>query len=282
MRNKELSKVKNRVFNIIEIGTRIDVPSYLFDIFIVAMILINLTVTLLATFDELAGFRGLFETIEFVTAVIFIIEYCLRLWTADQKYTELSSGKAACRFAVSFYGIIDLLTFLPYFVPVVFPTGIVAFRILRVFRIFRLFRVNAQYDAFNVITTVLYEKRNQLISSICLILIMMTASSLAMYSLEHDAQPDAFSNAFSGIWWSVSAMLTVGYGDIYPITVAGKMLAIVTAFLGVAMVAIPTGIISAGFVEQYTKIKSGPDQAESDSDCRNCPWRKAYMEEHNL
>ena len=81
----------------------------------------------------------------------------------------------------------------------------------------------------------------------------MLASSLGIYSAEHEAQPEAFRNAFSGVWWSVSTLLTVGYGDIYPITVIGKIMAIIIAFLGVGVVAIPTGIISAGFVEQYTK-----------------------------
>ena len=84
----------------------------------------------------------------------------------------------------------------------------------------------------------------------------MLASSLCMYSVEHDAQPDVFRNAFSGIWWSMSTLLTVGYGDIYPITTLGKVMAICIAYLGVGAVAIPTGIISAGFVEQYQR-KSG-------------------------
>ncbi len=128
---------------------------------------------------------------------------------------------------------------------------------LRVVRILHLFRINSQYDAFNVITEVLKDKSNALISSIFLILILMLASSLCMYGLEHDAQPENFSNAFSGIWWSVATLLTVGYGDIYPITIGGRIMAIVIAFLGVGMVAIPTGIISAGFVEYYTKIKVG-------------------------
>ena len=87
-----------------------------------------------------------------------------------------------------------------------------------------------------------------------MVLILMVASSLCMYSLEHEAQPDKFKNAFSGIWWSTSTLLTIGYGDIYPVTVGGKIMAIVISFLGVGMVAIPTGIISAGFVESYTKI----------------------------
>jgi voltage-gated potassium channel len=76
-----------------------------------------------------------------------------------------------------------------------------------------------------------------------------------MYSAEHQAQPEVFNNAFSGIWWSISTILTVGYGDIYPITILGRIIAIIIAILGVGAVAIPTGIISAGFVEQYTEIQ---------------------------
>ena len=123
-------------------------------------------------------------------------------------------------------------------------------------RIFHLFRLNARYDSFNVITTVLYEKRNQIISSVFIVVILMLASSLCMYSVEHDAQPEVFRNAFSGVWWSMSTLLTVGYGDIYPITTLGRLMAICIAYLGVGVVAIPTGIISAGFVEQYQRQSS--------------------------
>ena len=88
-----------------------------------------------------------------------------------------------------------------------------------------------------------------------MILILMVSSSLCMYSLENEAQPEVFQNAFSGIWCAASTLLTVGYGDIYPITFLGKLLGIFITFLGVGMVAIPTGIISAGFVDQYSNIK---------------------------
>ena len=173
----------------------------------------------------------------------------LRLWTADLLYPQYPPGKARLKFLTSFDGVIDLMTILPFF----FLSGFIVFRMLRVVRIFRLFRINSQYDSFNVITTVILEKKNQILSSIFIILILMLASSLGMYNAEHEAQPDVFRNGFSGIWWSVSTLLTVGYGDIYPITTVGKIMAIFIAFLGVGAVAVPTGIISAGFVEQYTK-----------------------------
>lgn len=250
-----IAKKKKRVFDIIQIGNRKDVPSTLFDIFIVVVIFANLFVTIFDTFDESAPYADIIDKIELVTILIFTVEYILRIWTAEYLYPKKDFWRAKIKFIFSFNGIVDLLTFFPYYLPFFFPAGAVAFRMLRVVRIFRLFRINSQYDAFNVILNVLNEKKNQLVSSIFLIVMLMIASSLCMYSIEHNAQPEAFKNAFSGIWWSVSTLLTVGYGDIYPITTLGKFMAIVIAFLGVGMVAVPTGIISAGFVEHYSKIK---------------------------
>lgn len=254
---KNLEKAKKRIFEILQIGNRSDTLSLMFDVLIVCVIVLNIVVTFCQTFEQLAGYAGVLHWMELVTIIIFTVEYLLRIWTAEYLYPQVGALRAKLKFVVSFYGLVDLLTILPYFLPFLFPSGAVAFRMLRVVRILHLFRINAKYDAFNVITTVLKEKRNQLMSSICLILIMVMASSLCMYSLEHEAQPEHFSNAFSGIWWSVSTLLTVGYGDIYPVTVGGQIMAIVIAFLGVGMVAIPTGIISAGFVEYYTRIKDG-------------------------
>jgi voltage-gated potassium channel len=244
-------KRKRQIFNTIQIGNKDDFISRLFDILIAAVIIINIAVMTLQTFDELSFAYGFMHKLEIITIVIFCVEYALRIWTADLLYPELSRPRAILKFLISFDGIVDLFTILPFF----FLSGFVVFRMLRVVRIFHLFRINAQYDSFNVITTVLIEKKNQILSSVFILLILMLASSIGMYSAEHDAQPEAYKNAFSGIWWSVSALLTVGYGDIYPITVPGKILAICTAFLGVGVVAIPTGIISAGFVEQYSKVK---------------------------
>lgn len=253
---REKTMLKKRIFHIMQIGDKRDLISKFFDYFIVFAIFLNLGVVIYDTFDSSIAYKTILDTIELVTLIIFVIEYILRLWTADLLYPEESRGRAVAHFIFSFYGLVDLFTFLPYFVPFMFPSGIVAFRMLRVIRIFRLFKINQQYDAFNVIIDVLSEKKNQIFSSVCMIFVMMIAASLCMYSLEHEAQPDVFSNAFSGLWWSVSTILTVGYGDIYPVTTAGQIMAILLAFLGVGLVAIPTGIISAGFVEQYTKIKN--------------------------
>lgn len=245
-------KKKKRIFDIIQIGKRDDFLSRAFDIFIVSAIFINIAVLFMETFQELAKWSTVLHVIETVTVIIFCMEYILRIWTAEYLYPEKRKGKAVLRFLISFDGIVDLFTILPFF----FLSGFIAFRMLRVVRIFHLFRINAYYDSFNVITSVLYEKRNQIISSVFIILVLMLASSLCMYSAEHEAQPEVFNNAFSGIWWSISTILTVGYGDIYPVTVLGRIMAIIISFLGVGAVAIPTGIISAGFVQQYTQMQN--------------------------
>ncbi len=241
--------MKEKIFNIIQIGDKSNRISRFFDVFITITIFSNILVTFMQTFEELSFLFTCFKIVEWITLGIFCVEYALRIWTADYLYPELRPAKARLRFIFSFDGIIDLLTIIPAF----FLSGFVFFRMLRVARIFHLFRLNAKYDSFNVITTVLYEKRNQIISSLFIVLVLMLASSLCMYSVEHDAQPEVFRNAFSGVWWSMSTLLTVGYGDIYPITPLGRIMAICIAYLGVGAVAIPTGIISAGFVEQYQR-----------------------------
>lgn len=251
-KGKQMEMKKKRIFDIIQIGNRDDLVSRGFDIFIAAVILTNIAVLFLETFSQMEKYSAVLKVVETVTIVIFCVEYLLRIWTAEYLFPRKSRTQAIWKFLTSFDGIVDLLTILPFF----FLSGFIAFRMLRVVRIFHLFRINTYYDSFNVITSVLYEKKNQIISSVFIIFVLMLASSLCMYSAEHEVQPEAFNNAFSGMWWSISTILTVGYGDIYPVTAVGRGMAIIIAFLGVGVVAIPTGIISAGFVEQYTRIQN--------------------------
>ena len=270
---------KKRVFDIIQIGYYGDWQSKAFDICVIVMILMNLFIAIFQTFDGSEPYRELMNAIEFVTVAAFAVEYALRLWTAEYLYPEMERKRAVRRYVLSFNGVIELLAFLPYFLPFFFPAGAVAFRMFRVVRLLRLFQINAYYDALNVIGDVITGKKDQILSSVFIIMVLMVASSLVMYNLENPVQPDVFENAFSGFWWAVSTLLTVGYGDIYPVTIAGRIFGIVITFLGVGMVAIPTGILSAGFVEHYTRMKTMKEASE-ESDIRfvqlrvgeNHPW----------
>lgn len=247
---------RKKLFCIIEVGNNQDFLSRFYDYVNALTIILNLIVSVMYTFeDPRMQYGELLLTIRHATVAFFALDYFLRLFTAKYLYPDQKEIKAVWKYVRSFTGIVDLLSFLPYYLPGVIPAGLVAFRMLRLIRIFRLFQINSYYDSLHVITEVIRGKKQQLISSVFLIAVLMLASSLCMYSLEHEAQPEVFENAFSGIWWATSTLLTVGYGDIYPITTLGRIFGILTAFLGVGMVAVPTGIISAGFVEQYSSIK---------------------------
>lgn len=256
MQQNRWEQRRKRVFEIIEIGAPGDHISRVYDFVGSLAIILNLIVSVMYTFEEFRSAHGqVILAIEAVTVAYFAVDYILRLWTAQYLRPDMSRVKAVVKYMLSFNGVVDILSFLPYYLPVFFPSGAVAFRMFRVMRVFRLFRINAYYDSLNVITAVISSKFQQLVYSVFIILILMLGASLCMYSLEHESQPAVFENAFSGIWWAASTLLTVGYGDIYPVTTIGKIFGIIITFLGVGMVAIPTGIISAGFVEQYSRLK---------------------------
>lgn len=262
---------KRRIFTIIQVGNLSDLPSRAYDLMLVAAIAVNIFIAIFDTFPQALPYKQAIWWIECVTVVLFAIDYVLRIWTADYLYEDRTPLKARLRFIFSWEGLVDLLSCVPFLV----ASGGGALRMFRIVRILRVFRIHHYADPLRVIGEVLQRKKGQLLSSIFIVLILMTASSLMMYNLEHDAQPDVFQNAFSGFWWAANTLLTVGYGDIVPITMAGKICGMVLTFLGVGMVAIPTGILSAGFVEQVSFIKesetSGAVVKPAEEEYSYCP-----------
>ena len=262
MRKTSIASLRKTLARMVEIGAADDLLSRGYDFLITGVIIVNLFAAVLDTFQGIhAAHALLLDRIEAATAFCFLVDYVLRLVAARFTHPRGGEARSLAAYVFSFGGIVDFLSFIPNYLPVFFPAGVVAFRIFRVVRIFRLFRITAYYDSLNAIAEVIGSKKQQLLSSLFILLVLMLASSLCMYSVEHESNPEMFRNAFSGIWWSVSTLLTVGYGDIYPITTLGKLLGAVITFLGVGMVAIPTGIISAGFVEQYARIQASIDRA---------------------
>ena len=260
--------LQKKIYEMVSIGMVNTGLNQSYDIISTLALIINLVAAFAATFENVkAAYGTLIYWVDEVTVLFFAIDYVLRLVSAGVQYQGVSDGRAAVKYAASGYGVIDLLSFLPHYLPAFFPSGAAVFRMFRVVRIFRLFRINAYSDSLTLIGNVLKNKKTQILASVFIIVLLILASSLCMYSVEHEAQPDVFKNAFSAIWWATSTLLTVGYGDIYPITVLGQILGIVITFLGVGLVAIPTGIISAGFIEEYQKATRFAD-IEQEQDVR--------------
>jgi len=246
-------KVRQRVFEIIEKGKKGDISSIIFDSFIITLIVLNIISVFIETFSLPTKFSLSLKKFEIFSIVVFTIEYFLRIWTAPCLFEEKKPIIARIKYIFSFMAIIDLLAILPFYIPFIFVIDLRVLRALRIFRLLRLFKFNRYTTSIRKVFEVLKMKSAELISSIFIVLILMLISSALMYSIEHDAQPEAFQNAFSGLWWAIATFTTVGYGDIYPVTIVGKLLGGIVSLLGIGLVAVPTGIISSGFLEVNIK-----------------------------
>ena len=269
------TRAKRRIFEIIQAAHGKDIASAIFDWFIIALILLNVIVAIADTFKGIPlKIRVGFSVIELVSVIIFSAEYALRVWTANYLYPAESPTKARIKFIFSFMAIVDLLAILPFYLPFLIPIDLRVLRTVRLLRLLRLLKINRYTTALSTVGNVIKRKAAQLLSSMLVVLILMIIASLLMYSIENEAQPDVFQNAFSGFWWAVATLTTVGYGDIYPITPLGKALGAVIALLGIGLVAVPTGIISAGFVENISR-----EQEEEQEQKHYCPYCGKRLDE---
>lgn len=269
-------KVKEKAFEIIESGKT---PlSKIINITIVILIFLTLITVVASTFDISNFLRIIFSKFEIFSTIIFTVEYILRVWTSDLLYPELSPIRARIKYIFSFMALIDFIAILPFYLLFFIKIDLQALRTLRALRLLRIIKINRYTTALKTITQVFKNKANQLISSMVVVGLLMIIASVLMYNFESEAQPDKFSNAFDSLWWAMSALTTVGYGDVYPITVAGKILGIVIAIIGIGMVAVPTGIITAGFSEvlHNKKSKKTNNSGESIEDKKDekkyCPY----------
>ena len=256
-------RIKKRIFEIIEAGGRHDVASRAFDTVIIILILINLVMVIAETFPISPEAQTVISIVETVSVIIFTVEYCLRIWTANLLHPDKTPAKARLKYIFSFMAVIDLLAILPFYIPFIIPIDLRVLRTLRVVRLLRIFKINRYTNALSLIGQVFKNKATQLISSVLVVGLLMIIASVLMYNIENAAQPDAFPNALETMWWAVATLTTVGYGDVYPITAAGKVLATIIAFLGIGMVAVPTGIITAGFTEIVSETKDEKEDEKS-------------------
>jgi len=241
---------KKRLFEIIEKGEDGDGQSLLFDKMIVALIAINIVAIVLESFNDLRSlYSNIFFLIEIVSVIIFSIEYILRIFTADLLYPNETRLKGIIRYMISPMALIDLFAILPFYLPFVIKIDLRFIRSVRLVRMFRLFKLNRYSKSMLLITKVMKSEKDNLLVTVFMTSILILISSTMMYNFENAVQPDQFPNILSSFWWSIATLTTVGYGDVYPITPIGKILSGVIALLGIGLVALPTGIISSGFMK---------------------------------
>lgn len=249
--------LKQKIYDIIRDDDENNAYSSTFDGIIIFLIILNVVLVILDTFTLPLPLQQVSGRIEMLTVIIFSLEYLLRLWTATCKYPNRPAHIALLKYIFSFMALIDLLAVLPFYLPFVIPIDLRVLRTLRIVRLLRLFKIHRYTDDLATIGNVFKRKASQLISSMLVVSLLMIIASVLMYDIENPFQPERFNNAFSGLWWAVVTLTTVGYGDIYPITVAGKLLSTIISLLGIGLVAVPTGIISVGFMEDLQQSEQG-------------------------
>jgi voltage-gated potassium channel len=242
-----LRKIRIRLYQILEQGPVGDQASRLVGRLLVALIVVNLAAMTLESVPSLAAqYQAFFEAIEICSLVFFSAEYLLRIWVAAEHapHTHLSPAEARMRFAFSFDGLVDLLAVLPFWAALFFSADL---RFLLVFRAIRFLKLVRHSTAMRSLLDAIYSERRALLGSLVILAGTTMIAASTMYLVEREAQPDKFGTIPDAMWWAIVTLGTVGYGDVVPITVPGKLVAAVTILFGLMMVALPVGIIASAF-----------------------------------
>lgn len=243
-----MKKLQAGVFSIIRDEEDKSWVGEAFDWVMMFLIILNLVTLVADTFALPAWYNAFTFWVEGITSIAFTLEYALRIWVAPLLYPGLRPLRARIKYILSATAIIDLLSVLPFYLPLLLPVDLRALRIFRLIRLMRLIKLHHYTDSLNTLINVFKKKASQLIISLVVIFLLISVAALLMYDLEHHAQPEIFDNALSGFWWALETVTTVGNGSITPITPVGRLLGAIIGLLGIGVIAVPTGIISAGFI----------------------------------
>lgn len=241
---------RKRVFEIIEKGEKGDKGSLFFDWIIMFFISLSVLSVIVESFQGVGTrMREILWILEVISVSVFTFEYFLRLWTSSYMFPHSSKTGSFFRYLFSLMSLVDLLAILPFYLPFFLHLDFRFLRILRLIRILSILKISRYNASFILIKRVLSIRKYELIVTISTTFLLLLLSSSAMYYIENDAQPDKFPNIIASFWWAIATLTTVGYGDVYPLTVMGKVLSAFIALLGIGIVALPTSILSTGFIE---------------------------------
>jgi len=242
--------LRHRLYVILEHGTIGDRTGLIVGRLIVVLIITNLVSMTLESVPALqAQYGPVFAAVELLSLVVFTIEYGLRVWVAGEhaRYRHLSEQKARWKFVSSPLGVIDLLAVLPFWFAFAVPADL---RVLLVFRMVRFLKLARYSPAMRSLLDVLYNERRALFGCFVILIGATLLAASIMHVVEHHAQPDKFGTIPDAMWWAIVTLGTIGYGDVVPVTLLGRVVASVTIFVGLIMVALPIGIVATAFADE--------------------------------
>ncbi|MDE6206875.1 MAG: ion transporter [Muribaculaceae bacterium] len=237
------------------------------DWLIIAMILISTTEIFLSTFDLDPKLRRILFWVDIVTLVFFTVEVVLRIWVAPIVNPKFKGWKGRLKYCCTFYGAIDVLATFPFYLQWLFPLPVLAFKALRTARVVRTIRIGRYTKSFNLLTDAIREKRHELIVAMQFLIVITVILSLILFFAEHDAQPDVYDNGAVSVLWAFAQYIgdPGQFADTPPVTLVGRIIACIVGLLGIAIVAVPTGIIGAGFTDAIEN-RNHKEEVKSDAD----------------
>ena len=248
-----MDAIRRRTHQILE-GTREgDLVNRVFEIFMIVLIAGNVLAVILETVPSLGtAYGGLFFVFEVFSVAVFSIEYVLRVWAVieDRRRTRMTPVGGRLRYMVTPMAIIDLLAFLPFYLSAFFAVDLRFLRVLRLLRILKLTRYSPALETF---ARVLRNERKPLVAALLMLGVVLILVSSLMFVFEQSAQPEAFGSIPAALWWGIVTLTTVGYGDVAPVTVGGKIFGALVTVMGVGIVAVPAGILASGFNQEIRK-----------------------------
>jgi voltage-gated potassium channel len=219
------------------------------EVLLITLIFFNIVAIILESVRSIeAEYGAFFHSLEFFSVIVFSIEYVLRVWTAPENPKYHHPLKGRIKYALSPMALIDLFSILPFYIGFM-KLDMRFIRIVRTFRLIRVLKIARYLKALNLIQAVLRERKEQIVLSVMFIVFLLVMVSTIMYFVEHDAQPEIFSSIPVTMWWGIETLTTVGYGDMIPATILGKILGGMIAILGIGLFALPAGILSSGLTE---------------------------------
>jgi voltage-gated potassium channel len=250
--------MRKRLYEILEHTRADDLTSRRVNIILMLGILVSVVVATLDTIPSVAAeYGGILSRIEYICVAIFCVEYVLRIWTSTvhERYAHPVLGRLL--YMLRPLMLIDLLSILPAFLPIL-TADLLVLRSIRLLRLMRILKLGRYSKGFVLVADVLHGKRDELLAATSMLLFLLFFSSSVMFFVEREAQPQTFKSIMDALWWGVSTITSVGYGDILPVTPAGKVLGGIVQILGVGLFAIPAGVFAAGFTEEINRKKSPP------------------------
>ena len=264
-----MNTLKKSIAELIQKGANGSRWNLAFDYFIVILILLNVLAVFAESFPQSIQYNSFLRKFELFSVIVFTIEYALRLYVADITHPKKPKYLSYLAFIVSPLALVDLVSILPFYLPLVFAVDLRFLRIFRFFRFLRIMKFKRYIEPLDLIASVLKEKSKELVVTLMLALIIIVSASAVIYFLENPVQPDVFTNMMSSVWWTIDSMTPVSFEKKVPLTFAGRLLGGSLGMFGVGLVALPAGIISAGFLQKINENKKKGKQ-ESKGTCPHC------------